>query len=330
MRLASALLACLLAAPQDALESPPPFNVWLTELVAEARARDYGEELVDKALAGLSPIERVIERDRTQAEVTITFDRYYASRVTRPVVRRGREAMRRHRTLLRRIERDFGVQARVVAAVWGLESRFGANTGQTPVFQALATLAWEPRRSAFFRSQLFNALTMVKSGYIDVDSMTGSWAGAMGQPQFMPSSYLEFAVDYDKDGRRDIWSSTPDVLASIANYLKAHGWTAERTWGREVRVSPQALARITKAVPARGGGCYARRTMTEWRPLAEWQTRGVRRVDGGRLPRAAVDAALVQTGARSFLVYPNYDALIGYNCAHHYALSVALLSDQLR
>jgi membrane-bound lytic murein transglycosylase B len=324
------LVLSLLASSAALADDPPPFEEWLSGLIAEARERGYSDELVESALVGLTPIERVIQSDRSQAEVTVTFDRYYAGRVTPRVVRRGREMAAKHRTLLRRLERDYGVQRRFLLAVWGLESRFGANTGRTPIFQALATLAWEPRRSSFFRAQLFDALTMVRAGYIDVETMTGSWAGAMGQPQFMPSSYLEFAVDYDGDGRRDIWSSTPDVLASIANYLKAATWDGERTWGREVRLTPRVRARVAGAVPARDASCFARRNMSEWRPLGEWQALGVRRLDRGALPGAAIDASLVTTGERSFLVYRNYDALLSYNCAHHYALAVSLLADRLR
>ena len=327
---AAVLLLCLLLAPVALADDPPPFDEWLAELTAEARERGYSDELVDAALAGLTPIERVIESDRSQAEVVATFEQYYKARVTPRIIRRGREMASRHRSLLRRIERDYGVQARFILAIWGFESRFGANSGRTPVFQALATLAWEPRRSAFFRSQLFDALTMVRAGYIDVETMKGSWAGAMGQPQFMPSSYLEFAVDYDGDGRRDIWTSQPDVLASIANYLKAAGWDSDRTWGREVRISPRVRARIATAVPTRTASCFARRNMSDWRPLAGWQKLGVRRTNGAALPAAGIDGALVTAGARSFLVYRNYDALLSYNCAHHYALGVSMLADRLR
>jgi membrane-bound lytic murein transglycosylase B len=203
-------------------------------------------------------------------------------------------------------------------------------TGNTPVFRALATLAWEPRRSAFFRGELFDALTMAQRGYIEPASMTGSWAGAMGQAQFMPSSYLKYAVDHDGDGRRDIWRSTADALASVANYLKGYGWNGDRTWGREVRVPEAARERVAAGVNTRADGCSAMRTMTERVPLARWQELGVRRVDGGALPRVEVDAALVNVGERSFLVYPNYDALLHYNCAHNYALTVATLADRLR
>jgi membrane-bound lytic murein transglycosylase B len=228
------------------------------------------------------------------------------------------------------VEKEFQVQRRVLLAIWGLETRYGRLTGNTPVFQALATLAWEPRRASFFRGELFDALTMVQRGYIEAASMTGSWAGAMGQPQFMPSSYLQHAVDFDGDGRRDIWRSTGDALASMANYLKAAGWNGQQTWGREVRLTPAARASIEQSIPKRTEGCYARRNMTERRPLAEWQRIGVRLVNGAALPGADLEAGLVDVGERTFLVYPNYDAILAYNCAHYYALTVALLSERLR
>jgi membrane-bound lytic murein transglycosylase B len=170
---------------------------------------------------------------------------------------------------------------------------------------------------------------MVQRGHIEAGTMTGSWAGAMGQTQFMPSSYLKFAVDFDGDDRRDIWTSTPDTLASMANYLKGFGWKRDETWGREVKVSAAARNEIA-SIPKRSEGCYALRNMTERRPLAEWQKMGVRRVDGGPLPKADIEAGLVDVGERKFLVYPNYDAIIGYNCAHYYALTVGLLADRLR
>jgi membrane-bound lytic murein transglycosylase B len=315
----------------DPVNALQPFDGWLEGFVAEARERGYPEPVVAEALAGLEPLVRVVQNDRTQAELTTGFERYFASRVNAAVVRRGREAAKEHQRLLGRLESSYGVPRRIVLAIWGMESRYGRNIGRTPVFQALATLAWEPRRAAFFRSQLFDALTMVARGHIDVKTMRGSWAGAMGQTQFMPSSYLAYAVDEDADGRRDIWGSVPDVLGSIANYLKNHGWTRDQTWGREVMLSAAARARVAKAdIGTRESGCYAMRDMTARIPLREWQRLGVRRGDGRALPRADLSAGLVESGDRAFLVYENYDALLRYNCAHHYALSVAMLAERLR
>jgi len=323
--------AALLRAPQaPVLDAPQPFDEWLFELIAEARARGYSENLIEQALADVEPLPRVIQNDRSQAELVVGFDRYYRSRVTAPIVRRGRELARQHGAVLTGIEDAYDVQRRFIVAIWGMETRYGRVTGTTPVFQALATLAWEPRRADFFRGELFNALTMVSRGDIETASMTGSWAGAMGHPQFMPSSYLKFAEDYDGDGRRDIWRSTPDALASIANYLKEWGWDDEFTWGREVRITPAVRARIEQETSKRTEGCFAMRNMTERIPLTEWQRLGVRRVNGGALPRSDIPAGLVSTDTRSFLVYPNYDAILRYNCAHYYALTVALLADQIR
>jgi membrane-bound lytic murein transglycosylase B len=335
VRLVALAFVLALAAPQDTPVAPAPpvestsFDTWLTDFIDEARTRGYSDEIIQQTVHGLEPLHRAIESDRSQPELTIGFERYFQSRVTRTVVRRGRELARAHRTTLRRIEQEFGVPRRVVLAIWGMESRYGRNPGRTPVFQALATLAWEPRRSRFFRAELFDAIEMVARGYIESDAMKGSWAGAMGQPQFMPSSYLAHAVDFDGDSRRDIWASTPDTLASIGSYLKGKGWTPDFTWGREVKLNAAARKRVDD-VPMREGTCGAMRDMTEARPLREWQKMGVRTVDGKALPRKGPDAALVQVQKRAFLVYPNYDAILRYNCAHHYALSVAMLSERLK
>src|SRR5688572_5890771 len=184
----SVLLAvALLAGHQDPVVPPQPFDAWMGELVADARERGFSDDLLKRTLAGLEPLPRVVQEDRTQAELVVGFERYNRSRVNARTVLRGREQARLHRTLLGRIERDYEVQRRFLVAIWGMETQYGRITGRTPVFQALATLAWEGRRAEFFRGELFDALSMVSRGYIDAPSMTGSWAGAMGHPQFMPS-----------------------------------------------------------------------------------------------------------------------------------------------
>jgi membrane-bound lytic murein transglycosylase B len=307
-----------------------PFPEWRERLIADARARGIAEHVITDTLAGIEPLEHVIASDRTQAELTPGLDRYLKSRVTPAVVRRGRALAREHRTLLTRLTRTYGVPGSIVQAIWGVESRFGRATGRVPIIPALATLAWEGRRAEFFRGQLFDALTGLDRGYIDPSAMRGSWAGAMGQPQFMPSSYLQYAVDFDGDGRRDIWQSTPDALASIANYLSQFGWQRGQSWGREVRVPSAKREAIAEAVPKRAEGCYALRNMTERRPLSRWRALGVTRMDGKPLSIQGPDAALVDTGTRQFLVTASYDAILGYNCAHYYALSVGLLANRLR
>ena len=299
-----------------------PFDAWLSELMTEARTRGYSDALLDQTLAGLTPLPRVIASDRRQAERTQTFEEYVRRRVTPWVVQRGRELAREHRELLARIREQYGVPPEIVVAIWGIESGFGQYGGTVPVFQALATLAWDPRRARLFRAQLYDALTMVERGHIDAPSMRGSWAGAMGQPQFMPSSYLAYAVDFDGDGRRDIWTSPADTLASIANYLRGHGWRADEPWGREVVVG---TTRMT--VNPRRSGCRAMREMTASLRMAEWRRLGVRALDGAA--PGDWDAALVRAGKRRFLVHANYDALLHYNCAHHYALAVGILAERI-
>jgi membrane-bound lytic murein transglycosylase B len=314
MRFVLALvLALVLVAPAHAQRQR--FDDWLADLVTEARTRGYGDALLQETLAGLTPLHRVIASDRRQAEHTLTLDEYIRRRVTPEVIARGRELADEHRDVLRRVQDTYGVPPHVVLAVWAIETRYGRYGGDVPVFQALATLAWEPRRAKLFRAQLYDALTMVDRGYIDAPSMKGSWAGAMGQPQFMPSSYLAYAVDFDGDGRRDIWASHADVFASIANYLKQHGWREGESWGREVTAK-----RI--ATRSRASGCRAMREMSRPASTAEWRRRGLRDAEGG-------EASLVRSGKRAFLVHPNYDAILHYNCAHHYALAVAILADRI-
>jgi len=319
------------AALQSTTDPTLPFEEWLAAVIEEADDKGFDEGLIKQTLVGLEPLPRVIQADRSQAELNPGLERYLSTRLTRPVITRGREMLKQHRALLGRIEQEFNVQRRFVVAIWGMETRYGRITGREPIFRALATLAWEPRRAEYFRGELFNALTMVQRGHIDAKSMVGSWAGAMGHPQFMPSSYLKHAVDFDKDGRRDIWNSVPDALASIASYLESYDWRDDETWGREVRVSPAARAKITEAVPMRTEGCFAIRNMTERRELEDWAELGVRRADGKPLPRADVDASLVTTGdGRTFLAYRNYEAILGYNCAHYYAVSIGMLADRLQ
>ena len=308
---------------------PPPFDVWLNEFRAEAASRGIREEILDRALTGIAPVAQILERDRTQAEFVLDIDGYLKRRLTPGTVRMARRMYARHRTLLQRVSDRYGVPGQVVVAVWGLESNFGRFAGVRPTIPTLATLAYDPRRSAFFREELFSALEILDRGDIGLERLKGSWAGALGQPQFMPSSYLRYAQDFDEDGRRDIWTSSADVFASVAYYLQQHGWTEGFRWGREVRVPPGARSAV-EAVPTRETGCRAQRLMSVPQPLDEWRRLGVRTLANGPLPTADLDASLVAGGARNFLTYPNYEALLRYNCAHTYALAVALLSDQIR
>jgi membrane-bound lytic murein transglycosylase B len=297
---------------------------------ADALARGIKPETVQQAFDGLQPLPIIVERDRTQAEFALTLDAYLARRLSKALVRDTRAAFTRQRSLLTKVAAKYGVQREVLAAVWSIESNLGRFSGVRPTVQALATLAWDGRRATFFRGELLDALAILDRGDIEPARLKGSWAGALGQPQFMPSTYLRYAQDFDGDGRRDIWRSLPDVFASIANFLKENGWNAEETWGREVRIPSSDPAALTAAAPLRLEGCRAFREMTEPLPLARWSELGVRTITGTRLPTADRIASLVTAGSRTFLVYRNYEALLAYNCAHAYALSVGVLGDRLK
>jgi peptidoglycan lytic transglycosylase B len=313
---------------QDAAR--PSFEEFLAGVRVEALERGVREDIVDLALSTVeAPLPIIIERDRTQAEAVLSLDDYLSRRVTARQVTRARDGLARHRALLKKVAARYDVEPEIIVAVWGMESNFGRFSGVRPTIAALATLAWDPRRSALFRSELFAALDILNAGDIQVSNMRGSWAGAMGQVQFMPSSYLKFAEDFDGDGRRDIWSSPADVFASIGNYLKAAGWTRGQGWGREVRMSQESAQEIAQSVARQEAMCRAKRDLTVALPMAEWQQAGVRLTDGADLPTSASDASLMAGTTRTFLVNSNYNALLDYNCSHSYAISVGLLADRL-
>jgi len=308
----------------------PSFAEWLAAVRAEALSRGIRQDIVDEALGQIdAPLPIVLERDRTQAESVLPLERYIDRRLTPKVVKTAREMFTLHRKLLDEVAWRYGVSPRIIVAVWGLESNFGRFSGVRPTIAALATLAWDPRRSTFFRGELFNALEIINRGDIDVARMRGSWAGAMGDVQFMPSSYLKFAEDFDGDGRRDIWSTPADIFASIANYLKGHGWTEGEPWGLEVKASSDAATSIAAAVARRAGSCQATRDMTVVQPAQAWKELGVRLASGAALSETMPAAAMVSGATKHFLVYGNYDALLEYNCAHSYAVSVGLLADRI-
>jgi membrane-bound lytic murein transglycosylase B len=279
-------------------------------------AQGISPETLASALDGLEPIERVIELDRRQVEGRITFQEYRKRVLSDERVERGRALLREHQALLEKIGAEYGVQPRFIVALWGIETSYGAWPGNTPVIAALATLAHDGRRAEFFRSELLQALRIIDDGDIEADQMFGSWAGAMGQSQFMPSSYFRNAVDYDGDGRRDIWGTLPDVFASIANYLAKAGWNDRRTWGREVGL-PAALGDGLDGLKVR-------------RALPAWQELGVRRADGTALPMVAIDASLLRTddgAGPAYLVYDNFRVLMAWNRSTYFGLTVGELAD---
>ena len=307
----------MLVAPQgQARAQSGSFDDWLAQFRQEALAEGISATALDRALDGVRPIPRVIELDRRQPEGRLTF-REYNQRVLSPSrIERGRELMREHRGLLDRVAADYGVQPRFIVALWGIESSYGSFTGEFPVIGALATLAYDGRRAAFFRKELLQALRIVERGDVVPEQMRGSWAGAMGQSQFMPSSYLAHAVDYDGDGRRDIWTSPPDVFASIANYLAKAGWNDRYTWGRQVQLSDH--------LDAQAAG------LEIVKPLPEWHALGVKRSNGDDLPVVALDASLLRMDegqGPAYLVYNNFRVLMAWNRSTYFALTVGELAD---
>ena len=309
--------------PQNSLENNPEeetgFAQWRDRFSREIEAQGLSSITVQRALAQTEFLPNVIRLDRKQPEKSILFDRYVQNILTPARIQRGQELYQQHRRLLERIESEYGVAGKYIVALWGIETNYGQNTGKTDTLSALATLAYEGRRADFFRTELVHALRILDRGDTTVETLRGSWAGAMGQCQFMPSSFTKFAVDADGDGRRDIWGTLPDVFASTANYLAQSGWKTGEYWGREVRTPA--------SIPEDWVGLESRR------PLAEWARLGFRLIDGRPIPaRTDMEASLVRPdGAegRSFLVYDNYRVFMNWNRSTYFATTVGLLADRI-
>lgn len=316
----------------DAQEQQIEFQDWLAAVIAEAREQGIREEIIEQALSSVTPIPQVVSNDRNQAEFVETFEQYRDKRVTAWRIDTGRARLQEHRELLEKVSTHYGVEPRFIVAFWGVETNFGSFTGGTDVVRALVTLAYDPRRAAYFRRELFGALQILNEGHITHADMKGSWAGAMGQSQFMPTSFLQYAEDFDGDGKRDIWNSEADVFASIANYLSGANWRADQTWGREVRLPSDYHARAGQwQQPPTDYSCSVLRNHTVQLPLREWQEIGVRRADGSDLPSNDFLASIVlPDGAdgRAFITYGNFRAILSYNCANNYALSIGHLADR--
>ena len=294
------------------------FDEWVKEFKAEAIEQGISSSLVDKAFQGVAPISRVLELDRKQPESRMTFREYRKSIVSPQRIARGREMMAQHRDLLHEVGERYGVQPRFIVALWGIETNYGKNSGGYRIVDALATLAFDGRRSQYFRTELLNAFRILQGGHTSLDTMKSSWAGAMGQCQFMPSSFLKLAVDFNGDGHKDIWNTPADVFASAANYLAQSGWRGTQIWGRRAKLPPgfdsnQASLKISK-------------------PLQVWQKIGIRKRDGNDLPLAPLNASIVLPdgkGGPAYLVYDNYRVIMKWNRSTYFATSVGLLADAL-
>lgn len=313
-----ALLSAATLSPSS-LQAAEPFERWLQNFRQDARSKGVSQQMLDLALADIKPIPRVIELDRKQPEGTMTFAQYKNRVISDARIRQGREMFQKHREELERAASTYGVPAQYIVALWGIETSYGNNTGGFGVIPALATLAHDGRRSDFFTGELINALKILDAGHIDPANMKGSWAGAMGQNQFMPSSFNAYAVDGNGDGKRNIWTSLPDVFASSANYLSRHGWVEDERWGRPVQ--------LPETFPASLTGLETQKT------LQQWQNMGVRLPGGGDLPQAeGMQASIVAPDGvvgPAFLAYDNFRVIMRWNKSTYFASSVGILADAI-
>lgn len=302
--------------PVQASES---FSQWLSGLKSDAAKEGISSATIDAALTGIKPIPRVIELDRKQPEGKFTFTQYRQRVISQARIDQGRRLYKQHRVELKKAAEKYGVPAQYIVALWGVETSYGNNTGGFGVLPALATLAHDGRRSSFFRKELINALKIIDDGHISAKKMKGSWAGAMGQNQFMPSSFHAYAVDGNGDGKRDIWTSLPDVFASTANYLSKSGWKEDQRWGRRVSVP--------KGFPKSLTGRKVKKTLSEWKGM------GVTLPGGGALPSSPnLKASLIAPDGLSgptFLAYENFNVIMKWNKSTYFATSVGLLADAI-
>jgi membrane-bound lytic murein transglycosylase B len=313
--LASTGLVALLGTVACAQAQPAgSFPAFVAGLWPQAQARGVSRDTFDAAFRGVTPDPEVLAKTQNQAEFKKTVGQYLASAVSDKRIAKGTDQYKAWAPWLAKAEARYGVDRYVIMGVWGLETNFGSFAGDDYVVRSLATLAYARYRGTYFRSELLAALAILQAGHTDPAHMKGSWAGAMGQTQFMPSSFKSYAVDFDGDGRRDIWGSVPDAIGSTANYLRRHGWVAGETWGYEVRLPPG----LAPPDGTRAG-------------FAAWRARGVTRADGGEMPMSGTGTLLAPSGRNgpAFLVTPNFRVIKSYNNSVSYALGVSLLGDRI-
>ena len=293
------------------------FAEWREQLRAEAFSLGISEETL-LAIDDLeAPLERVLELDDAQPEFIQTFTRYLSLRITPLQINRGQALLRQYAVLLEEVRQSYGVQPHYLVSFWAIESNYGRATGGFSVLQALATLAFDPRRAEFFRTELLTALKIIDDGHIAVDNMSGSWAGAMGQLQFLPSVFARYGIDGDNDGKIDIWNSLPDIFHSAANFLSQSGWRGDERWGREVLLPSNFDFSLT--------GTRTRK------PLQEWNELGIIQMNGSPIPVANMQASVILpagAGGPAFLTYANFRATMVYNPSTFYALTVGHLADR--
>jgi len=297
------------------------FNDWLVSFQESALQKGISQKTIDSSFIDIQPNKRIIELDQKQPEFTITLDEYLNNTTPKFRVNKGKKLYIKHNKLLLEVARAYNVQPRFILALWGIETSFGRYTGSFNVIESLATLSYDMRRREYFTQELINALIIIDQGHASALTMDGSWAGAMGQCQFMPSSFLNHAVDFNKDGKKDIWNTLPDVFASAANYLFSSGWNDNETWGREVtvikKIKDDYITTSAKRVDVN-------------KKISEWAKMGVRNLDGSNLPEVNIDAYLVYpegVDGRKFIVYENFKTILKWNRSLFFGLAVGRLSD---
>ena len=295
--------------------SDEKFNLFINNISTDAQKKGISDEVIKQFKKKVNFIPRVIELDRSQPEFKLTLDQYL-KRVVNPLrIKKANKKYKENKIILNKIANYYGVQARFLVALWGIETDFGRLTGGFSVVSSLASLAYEGRRHDYFKKELFNALKIINDGHISLNKMTGSWAGAMGQCQFMPSSFLNYASDWDKDGTKNIWTSKPDVFASAANYLSKVGWSNKKTWGRKVFIGNNKF-KLNK----------------KYYSLKKWSSKGILNNNKTKLPQLDLKARLVipdNYGKYGFLVYSNFDSLLNWNRSNYFAIAVGNLSDSI-
>ncbi len=295
------------------------FEQWKETLKPDMLAQGADQELVDQIITSLKFIPRVIKLDRHQPEGRMTHEEYLTKVIPPWKIKKAREQFKLNQQKLIQAEESTGVPAHYIVSLWGKETNFGTITGNYSVPSSLATLAFEGRRASFFRKELMAAVKILAEGHIQLENMKGSWAGAMGNCQFMPSSFLQYAVDANNDGKKNIWSDKGDIFASMGNYLASYGWDKTKSWGRQVRLS--------------GNFEDYKIGKKHMQSLSQWQLSGVRRMDGRDLPQVELNAYLIAPGGakgRVYLVYPNFDIIMKWNRSHYFATGVGYLADRIR
>lgn len=303
---------------KDNKEPKIAFSDYVEQLKIEAKENGIDSDIIDKAFAKVEFLQRSVKSDKEQPEFKLTLDTYIPRAVPDWKVKQARAAYKKHYQLLHEIGKAYGVQPRFIVALWGIETNFGRFTGNHYIISALTTMAYEGRREALFKRQLFAALNILQQGHVEPDNFIGSWAGAMGQVQFMPTSYLNYAVDYDGDGKKDIWNTHADIFASAANYLKTEGWNDNETWGRQVQLPDNFDFQLSES--------------KQKKSLQEWQDLGVRRYDGSALPDVDIKASVVipdDKNGRIYLAYNNYHVLMHWNRSYYFASAVSYLSERI-